>query len=208
MPIVRTVVRSLIAGVLAVALAGISGLALAAPVALAGPAGSIQDQHQQSARTIGAVASGLAVSIDSVSPRFATANSTITVKGTITNHTGGPLEGVQVQLQTSSFWFTSRSEMGEFSSDGTFPYQLNAVIGIGWYQPPSSTLHSGATMSWHASFQAASQGYGPYEVYPIEAQALSSTFTPLGDAGTFLPYWPGSGTAAPDPPVLRTLSST
>ena len=88
--------------------------------------------------------------------------------------------------------------MEEFSSDGTFPDQMNAVIGTGWYQPLSSTLHSGATMSWHASFQAASQGYAPYEVYPIEAQALSSTFTPLGDARTFLPYWPGSGTAAPD----------
>jgi Family of unknown function (DUF6049) len=200
MPIVRTVVRSLIAGVLAVAVAGISGFALAAPAALAGPAASIQDQHQQSAATIGGVAaSGLAVSIDSVSPRYVTtANSTITVKGTITNHTGGPLEGVQVQLQTSSFNFTSRSEMGEFSSHGTFPYQLNAVIGTGWYQPLSSTLHSGATMSWHASFQAASQGYASYEVYPIDAQALSSTFTPLGDARTFLPYWPGSGTAAPD----------
>ena len=136
MPIVRTVVRSLIAGVLAVAVAGVSGLALAAPVALTGHAASIQDQHQQSAEAIGAVASGLAVSIDSVSPRFAaTANSTITVKGTITNHTGGPLEAVQVQLQTSSFKFTSRSEMEEFSSDGTFPDEMNAVIGTGWYQP-------------------------------------------------------------------------
>jgi hypothetical protein len=196
MPIVRTVVRSLIAGVLAVAAAGVSGLALAAPVALAGPAASIQDQHQQSAEAIGAVASGLAVSIDSVSPRFATANSTITVKGTITNHTGGPLEGVQVQLLTSPAKFTSRSEMGQFSSAGTFPDQLSAVIGIGWYQPV--TLHSGATMSWTASFSAESQGYTSYEVYPIEAQALSASFTPLGDARTFLPYWPGSGTAAPD----------
>ncbi|MCW2933696.1 MAG: hypothetical protein JWM19_4658 [Actinomycetia bacterium] len=198
MPIVRTVVRSLIACVLAVAVAGIAGLALATPVALAGPAASIQGEHQQSAEATGAVASGLAVSIDSVSPRFATANSTITVRGTITNHTGGPLEGVQVQLQTSSTKFTSRSEMGEFSSSGSFPSPLDAVIGTGWPQPATSTLHSGGTMSWTASFPAASQGYMPYEVYPIEAQALSASFTPLGDARTFLPYWPGSGTTAPD----------
>jgi hypothetical protein len=214
MPIVRTVVRSLIAGVLAVAVAGVAGLALSAPVALARPAASIptapiptasiptasiQGQHQQSAEAIGAVASGLAVSIDAVSPRFATAKSTITVRGTITNHTGGPLEGVQVELLTSPTGFGSRSEMDEFSSGGSFPSPVNAVIGTGWYhQPVTFTLHSGATMSWTASFSAASQGYTPYRVYPIEAQALSASFTALGDARTFLPYWPGSGTAAPD----------
>ena len=80
MPIVRTVVRSLIAGVLAVAVAGVSGWP--SPPRSRWPAPPIQDQHQQSAEAIGAVASGLAVSIDSVSPRFATtANSTITVRG-------------------------------------------------------------------------------------------------------------------------------
>jgi hypothetical protein len=200
MPIVRTVVRSLIAGVFAVAVAGVAGSALAAPVALAGPAASMQSQHQQSARTIGAVASGLAVSIDSVSPQFATANSTITVRGTITNHTGGPLESVQVQLQTSPVYFTSRSEMNNFSNGEYVPdVPLNAVIGTPWYEPVSATLHSGATMSWTASFPVASQGYTrPYEVYPIEAQALSASFTPLGDARTFLPYWRASGVGAPD----------
>lgn len=193
MPIVRTVVRFLIACVLAVAVAGIAGLALAAPAALARPAALTPDQHQQSARTMGAVTSGLAVSINSVSPRFASANATIMVTGTITNHTGGPLNGVQVLLQTSSSDFTSRSEMSEFSS-GQY-LALNDVTTPGWNAP--GTLHSNATMSWHASFPAGSQGYTPYGVYPIEAQALSGTFAPLGDARTFLPYWPASGSGAP-----------
>jgi hypothetical protein len=194
MPIVRTVVRSLIACVLAVAVAGIAGSALAAPGVPAGPAASQQGQRQQSARTMGAVTSGLAVSIDSVSPQFASANSTIVVRGTITNDTGMPLNGVQVLLETSSAYFTSRSQMNDFSGGESF--MLNAVTGNEWYAP--GTLHSGATMSWTASFQAALQGYTSYEVYPIEAQALSSALTPLGDARTFLPYWPGSGAGAPD----------
>ena len=205
MPIVRTVVRSLIAGALAVAVSSLAGLALAVPVALAtpvtpaGPATAsatvLAKASQQSTRTIGASASGVAVSIDSVSPQYASANSTITVKGTITNHTGGPLYGVQVQLDTSSTYFNARSQMSGFSSGEA--YLLNPVSGNPW--PAPSTLHSGATMSWSASFQAADQGYQKaYEVYPVQAQALSSEGAVLGNARTFLPYWPGSDGGAPD----------
>jgi hypothetical protein len=133
------------------------------------------------------------VSIDSLSPRFASANSTITVTGTITNHTGTPLQGVQVQLWTSPSYFTGRSEMDSFSGGSYFP--LSPTSGNQWYS--HATLHSGATLSWTASFPAAQQGYTAHEVYPIEAVALSSGYSQLGNARTFLPYWP-AGASAPD----------
>jgi hypothetical protein len=197
MPSVRTVVCFLIAGVLAAAVAGVAGSALAAPVARAAPAAAEHGQRQQSARTVKAVASGVAVSIDSVSPQFADANSTIEVKGTITNDTGRPLNGVQVELYTSGSWFTARTQMDGpdgFSSGGY--WTLNPVIGNAW--PAPSTLHSGVTMRWSASFSAASQGYTSYKVYPLEAAALSSTGEVLDYARTFLPYWPASGGGAFD----------
>ncbi len=194
MPIVRTVVRFLIAGFLAVAVAGVAWSALAAPVALAVPAAAKAGQDLQSPATIGAVGSGLTVSIASVTPQFASANSVVQVRGTITNDTGKPLEGVQVFLETSATWFTSRTQMGEFSKGGTYP--LYAVTGSEWNAP--ATLHGHATMSWTASYHVASQGYTAYEVYPIEAQALSDRYAQLGEARTFLPYWPSSGSAAPD----------
>jgi hypothetical protein len=195
MPNVRTVVCILIAGVLAVAVASLAGPAFAVPGSVAWPAASNQDQAQQSARTTAAVTGGLAVSIDSVSPQFVTAaNATITVTGTITNDTGRPLDGVQVQLETSSSYFTGRSEMSQFSGGQYWPGLL--LSGNPWNAP--GTLHSHTTMSWTASFPAGLQGYAPYEVYPIEAQAQSTALTPLGQARTFLPYWPGSGLGAPD----------
>jgi hypothetical protein len=195
MPSVRTVVCFLIAGVLAVAVAGIAGPALAAPVARAAPAAAEQGQHQQSTQTVGAVAHGLAVSIDSVSPQFASTNSTVVVTGTITNHTGAPIDGVQVDLYTWGSPFTNRTQMGDFSNGEV--WHLSPVVGNPW--PAPSTLHSHATMSWSASFSVASQGYlRSYEVYPIEAAALSDGGTVLGKARTFLPYWPGSGGAAPN----------
>ena len=195
MPNVRTVVCFLIAGVLAVAVASIAGSAFAAPGWPAGTAASNLDKTQQSTRTTGAVTSGLAVSIDSVSPQFATtANATITVTGTITNDTGRPLDGVQVQLETSPSHFLGRSDMSQYSS-GQY-WQVVPVTGTPWYA--SGTLHSHSTMSWTASFAAGQQGYEPYEVYPVEAWALSSGLTTLGAARTFLPYWPGSGPSSPD----------
>jgi hypothetical protein len=50
-------------------------------------------------------------------------------------------------------------------------------------------------MSWTASFPAAQGGYTAHEVYPIEAVALSSGYNRLGEARTFLPYWPAGADA-------------
>jgi hypothetical protein len=194
MPIVRTVVRSLIAGVLAVAVSGIAGSALAA--APAASAAAQQGQRVQSARTERSVSGGVTVSIDSVSPQSASAKSTITVTGTITNNTGAPLTGAQVQLLTSQQWFTSRSQMDSFSG-GQFLSPLYAVMGTkGEWRAPG-TFHSGTTMSWTASFPAGQQGYTPYEVYPVEAVAVLGGSPQSGGARTFLPYWPASGSGAP-----------
>jgi len=182
---VRTVVRTLIAVF----------LATAAPV-LAAPAvrAHAQEVQQQSFRTISAGSGQLTISVDGVSPSYATPTATITVRGTVTNHTGSPVTGVQVQLLSSSQWFTARSAMDTYTAGHATLLPLapeeTAVTLPG-------TLHSGRTARWSASFPAASAGYSQFGVYPLAAQAVSAAGTQLGISRTLLPYWPGSGAAKP-----------
>ena len=187
MPSVRIVVRTLIAGVLAIMGTGVAGPIMAAQAA---PVGHVQGQRQakQSSQTDPAASSPLSISIDSVSPRFAQPGKTIEVKGTITNHTGGPLYGVQVQLETSPA-LTSRSQMESFQS-GTGAFIGGSIYGAS--SQPTGTIHNGSTKSWTASFTSSSAEFSGFGVYPIVAEALSGSYEQLGTARTLLPYWPGS----------------
>ena len=187
MPSVRLVVRSLTACALAIVGMGIAGPALAAQ---ATPAAQRQGLNQESARTKQAVSSELTVSIESMSSRFARPGSTIVVKGTVTNHTGAPINGVQVQLETSAADFPSRSAITSYlaGSDAYFGY---APVGQAWTAP--GTLHNRSTVAWSASLPVSAAGYPRFGVYPLVAQATSSS-APPGSARTFLPYWdPTSG---------------
>lgn len=192
MPIVRTVVRSLIAGVLAIVGASVAGPALAAQAALAAHA---QDLYQQSYKTTTATsASGIAVAIDSLSPRYVSpSTSTIEVKGTVTNHTGGPVAGVQVQLLTSQP-FGNRSSMEEYAT-GRKPFFGSPISAATWQG--SQTLHTGSTIAWTISFPASEAGFTGFGVYPLEAEATDSRGAAPGLARTLLPYWPGSTPGAP-----------
>src|SRR5215475_449558 len=108
MPSVRTVVRTLIAAFL-----------IAAPLlaALELPAGA--QAASPVSRTDRAVSRSLSVSIDSVSPNWAQPGKRITVQGTVTNNTGSPVAGLQIQLQTSTQWFTTRSAMESYAAGST-----------------------------------------------------------------------------------------
>ena len=182
---VRTVVRTLIAVF----------LATAAPV-LAAPAvrAYAQEVQQQSFRTTSAGSGELTISVDGVSPSYATPTATITVRGTVTNHTGSPVTGVQVQLLSSSQWFTTRSAMDTYIAGHATLLPL-AAEGTAVTLP--GTLHSGRTAQWSASFPAASADYSQFGVYPLAAQAVSAVGTQLGISRTLLPFWPGSGAAKP-----------
>ena len=182
---VRTVVRTLIAVF----------LATAAPV-LAAPAvrAHAQEVQQQSFRTNSAGSGQLTISVDGVSPSYATPTATITVRGTVTNDTGSPVTGVQVQLLSSSVFFGARSQMDSYTAGhDTLLYLAPEGTSVTLH----GTLHSGRTARWSASFTAASVGYPQFGVYPLAAQAQNSAGTPLAISRTLLPYWPGNGAAAP-----------
>lgn len=182
---VRTVVRTLIAVF----------LATAAPV-LAAPSvrAHAQEVQQQSFRTNAAGSGQLTISIDRVSPSYATPTATITVRGTVTNDTGSPVTGVQVQLLSSSLFFFTRSEMDSYTAGrDTLIYPVPEGLAV----TLPGTLHSGRTAHWTASFAAASVGYPEFGVYPLEAEAEAPDGAPLATDRTLLPFWPGSGIVKP-----------
>lgn len=178
---VRTVVRTLIAGFLALA-----GPLLAAPAVLA----HAQEVQHQSSRTDRASSHQVTVSIDAMNHSFATPNSTVTVSGTVTNHTGSALQGIQVQLQTTAQDFLTRSDMDSYAA-GTNPSYPTYPVGTA--DVLSGTLRSGATAHWTASFSTSFVGYSVSQlgVYPLAAQAEYADGTPAASDRTFLPFWPG-----------------
>ncbi len=184
---VRTVVRTLIAGFLALA-----GPLLAAPAVAA----HAQEARQQSSGTDSASSPRVTVSVDAMNHSFATASSTITVSGTLTNHTGSPLRGLQVQLLSSQQWFYTRQDMASYAAGDNLGY-IYPQPEFGATYVVHGTLHNGGTVRWSASFSAAAAGYSSFGVYPLAAQAEYADGTPITAERTFLPFWPGKGSAKP-----------
>jgi len=189
MQTVRSVVRAL--GALTAVLLAVGGPLVAVVPPAAASVG--QFQHQ-SARTDSAVSQPLAISITGMTPTVAAPNSTITVHGTLANHTGSTLSGVAVQALTSTESFGYPDQMQEFS-DGTatgaaaLPLQSAGQQ----YQVPDA-VPNGATVRWSISFQAGFF-YGHFGVFPVQVQASVLGISATAAANTFLPFWPG-GTAA------------
>jgi len=212
MPSVRTVVRTLIAGALAIIGTGAAVVVLTGPAFAVQPAktaqsampaqGSGQDSPQTAQVTAAdSSPSGLVVSIDSVGPnRYATPGSTIVVNGTVTNDTGAPAADVQVQLWTSSVAFNSPSVMEEYYNDQSAFY--GSPIPGATYQD-SVLLHSHTSVSWSISFSASNTGFSGFNVFPLVAQVSSSTTGgSTWSARTVLPYYPGPGVANDAPQKL------
>jgi hypothetical protein len=132
----------------------------------------------------------LAISITGISPSmYATPGATVRVTGTLANHTGAPLAGIEVLARTSFGSFQFPAQMTDFTNGtgtGTSPLQLLQAGQT--YQVPDS-VPNGATVGWSVSFQAGF--YDQFGVYPIDVQA-SAGIGYTADARTFLTFWPGN----------------
>src|SRR5580698_5733120 len=197
---VRPVVRPLIAALLA-----LSCVVLVAVTAQA----SVQKIQLPSSRTDPAASHSLAVSITGVTSgtgatpqQWATSKtSTVTVSGTLSNHTGSTIRGIHVQLQWYPLTFLTRSDMDTFASGGPVslqgaPVTLQTVGDTSL----STALANGATTRWTVSFNL-SQGFIGFMPalgdYPLQVLATSATNGYQGTSRTFLPYWTGSGSPMP-----------
>ena len=137
--------------ILAAILAG--GLALAAAPAQAGTAERASAGH-------------LSVTIDALSPSYASPGATVTVSGTVTNGTRQTQAGLDVRLFTSASHFLTRDGMDAYVSRGV----ASDLIPAGDPFVISASVAPGATAKWTASFRASTQGIGSFGVYAVTAQ--------------------------------------
>ena len=167
---VRSVIRAL--GALIAVVAWVPGLALAVP----------------SAQAATGVAHPLAISVTGMSPSYATHGSTVTVDGTLANHTGAAVSGISVQAATSEQNFNGRAEMTSFTSTGSYP-----SLVLAGQAETTGTIRNGETIRWSVAFRAGSF-YSGFGVFPVQVTATTPGGTHSATAQTLLPYWPGAGT--------------
>jgi hypothetical protein len=192
MQTVRCLLRALNApGALAALLLAASCLVLATPATQA----SASDIQHQSPGGNAADTRGIAVSITGMTPQIATASDTVTVSGTLANHTGSAMSGITVQAQTGAL-FNARSEMTSFARGGSYPDLMQAGT-----PELTGTVGNGVTVHWSVSFTA-STFYDRFGVFPLQVQAITPRGGYTATAHTFLPYWPG-GSASSQPQQLQ-----
>jgi hypothetical protein len=162
--------------------------------------------QKQAGGTHAADPHSLTISITGVSPQFAVSTTqTVTVSGTLSNHTGSAISGIQVQLQWYPVPFDTRSAMDVFANGGPFVLEGGqySLQSVGSPYPLRHALANGATARWSVSFNLP-QAFLSYETtpgfgaYPLQALASSTTSTAQASGQTFLPYWPGKN-ATPTP---------
>ncbi len=132
------------------------------------------------------------VAITSISPQIARPGKPVTVSGTVTNPTGARCPTWRVQLWSSTARFTTRSQLASYAAG---QLQVDAPV-TGAVDQLAGSLKPGATRQWTVTVPVATLGFASgFGVYPLAAQ-LDSAGSPVADAYTFLPFWPGSARAA------------
>jgi hypothetical protein len=192
MQAVRSTVRAL--GALLAVLLAASGSLVAGMPAVRASASEAQP------RAAAASARALSVAITGMTPAIARPDATVTITGTLANHTGSAVGGITVQASTSIYGFQFPAQMTDFSNGlarGTSPLPLQPA---GESYQASAAVPNGTSARWTVSFPA-SAFYGQFGVFPVQVQAAGAGY--VAAARTFLPYWPG-GSAASQTKGLQT----
>ncbi len=130
--------------------------------------------------------------IDSVSPDgFASPGATVTVSGQFSSGADPLLQGLDVQLWSSSSPFATRSQLGDFANGS---YQADRQVATATLP---TDISPGQTVRWSVSFnvnQAGMHSRG-VSVYPLAAAVVDPSGTQIAIERTFLPFWPGKKAA-------------
>src|SRR5215831_7567984 len=150
-------------------LTGCAALAVLAGSGLAGPGSAAS-----AATTQPGEASPAALAITSVSPDYARPGSIVTVSGTLTNTSATALEGLSVQLSSSSTPFTSRSDLQEYAGNS----QARGEPVPGAVTDVPRTLAPKKTVNWSVTLRPRQVPLTGFGVYPLAAEADSPVLGP------------------------------
>ncbi len=131
-----------------------------------------------------AAAVPVAIGITSLSPQVAAARGSVTVSGQLTNVSAAAVGGVSVWLRWSSQPLNSRGQL-QLQAAGQI-YDSLVPGAVRQLRP----LAAGATADWSISVPVLKLQLSQFGVYPLSAQAVDASGTPLAASRTFLPYWP------------------
>jgi Family of unknown function (DUF6049) len=132
------------------------------------------------------------IAITSLSPTIATPKGKVIVSGIVANPTTETLQGLAVQLWSSSLALSSRSAMNGYLAAQNAA-GLDAQVPVAQVTLPGRVPAHG-TEQWTLTLNVAQAGIRTFGVYPLAAQ-LNSAGAVLDVARTFLPFWPGKQAA-------------
>ncbi len=152
-------------------------------------------QGSSAAAATGQSASLVSLTITSMSPTWASPDSTITVTGALRNTSSQQTENLTVQLLGSGTPVTSVPAPGTSAQAGSAA--VEPLPGAAWHT--SGELAPGSSVTWSVQVKASKLGMTGFGVYPLQVQVQSVLGTPLASQTTYLPYEPAkkSGYARP-----------
>ncbi len=129
----------------------------------------------------------VSIAITSIAPGYVMPGKPVTVMGSVTNTSRAPITGMTVRLRSSGTPFTNRDALQVYADGAPVPDfpVTRAVTSI----PGALAPH--ATADWSITLRAGQLGLTEFGVYPLAAEADSSSGKALLTSRTFLPYWPG-----------------
>jgi hypothetical protein len=161
--------------------------AIAAPVTLLTSRAAIAEPAAAAASDRDSQATGVAITIISMTPQQAAPGSAITVTGTLKNVSQQQISDVTVQLLSSHTPLSSVDEL-QPSASGASGLANALVPGASWL--PTGQLRPGAAVRWRIHVKAKAIGMTAFGVYPLAAQAQDALADPLATSTTYLPYVP------------------
>jgi hypothetical protein len=148
--------------------------------------GAAVTSRTANSRATAAAPQHVTIGISSVSPQIAQPGRAVTVQGTVANPTRTTVNSLAVQLWSSTFKLTSRTELSEYAAGNVA--NVDTPISGALARLPGS-LAPGAVRPWSIRVPASSLGLTAFGVYPLAAE-VNAGGTPVTADHTFLPFWP------------------
>ena len=124
--------------------------------------------------------------VEEIGPEAVGPDSTVRIKGEVTNTTGAALDDVSVRMRYSGYPFQDRSRLGEFAAaEGPADQRTPA------YGPDAEVdgpLEPGQTAAFSIEADAADLELDGYGVYPVAVEAVDGGEDPLATVRTFIAY--------------------